>query len=83
VNFPKPISIMQMLSLMFVLSMLSACGAANKGPQFTNVRPKVEPLSEEISQAMQVDSTPLLKKADLWYENSGKLLDSVTDKSKP
>lgn len=79
-NFPKPTSIMQMLLLLLSVTLLSACGPVKTGQQSTNVRPKVEPLSEEILQTMQADSTPLLKKADRWYENSGKLLDSVTDK---
>jgi hypothetical protein len=50
---------------------------------YTNVLPKVEPLSEQVLRAMQPDSTALLKKVDRWYESSGQLLDSVIDKSKP
>ena len=82
-NFPKQISTMPKLLLLLSLITLSACATSNNGQRYTNVKPKVEPLSEEILQTMQADSTPLLKKADLWYENSGKLLDSVTDKSTP
>ena len=82
-NFPKRILTMQMLLLLCISIMLSACATSNSGQRYTNVKPKVEPLSEEILQTMQADSTPLLKKADLWYENSGKLLDSVIDKSVP
>ena len=82
-NFPKRILTMQLLLLLLSVSMISACASQNNVQRFTNVKPKVEPLSEEILQTMQADSTPLLKRADLWYENSGKLLDSVTDKSNP
>ena len=79
----KRILTMQMLLLMLSVTSISGCAMSNKGQQYINVKPKVEPLSEEILQTMQADSTPLLKRADLWYEHSGKLLDSVTDKSNP
>ncbi|QYW01844.1 o-spanin [Stenotrophomonas phage Paxi] len=62
---------------------LAGCNSVPNGRPYTNVKPKLEPLSVEVSQAMQANSTPLLKKADLWYENSGLLLDSVTNKSEP
>ena len=65
--------------LICVLSMSSGCAAVAIEPTTTNVKPKVLPLSETTLQAMQPDSTKLLKKADTWYENSGKLLDSVTN----
>lgn len=82
-NLPKPNSIMQRLLLTFVVSTTVACSCPSNVRPPTNVLPKVEPLSEEVSQAMQADSTPLLKRADSWYENSGRLLDSVNDSSEP
>ena len=65
--------------LVLMLSTLTACGSLKGEQRYTNVKPKAEPLSAEVLQAMQPDSTPLLKKADNWLKNSGQLLDSVTD----
>ncbi len=70
---------MKLLLLSSVLSMIVGCSSVPTEQRYTNVRPKAEPLSVEVLQAMQPDSTRLLKKADLWFENSGTLLDSVTD----
>lgn len=67
------------LSLIALLgSTLAGCSSLNSEPRYINVKPKAEPLSAEVLQAMQPDSTQVLKKADQWYENSGQLLDSVT-----
>lgn len=70
---------MKWLLLTSVLFMSSACCKARSELRYTNVKPKLEPLPAEILQAMQPDSTELLKKAEDWYESSGKLLDSVTN----
>lgn len=69
---------MKWLLLTSVLLTSSACCKARTELRYTNVKPKLEPLPVEILQAMQPDSTELLKRAEDWYENSGKLLDSVT-----
>ena len=54
-NFLKRISTMQLLLLLLSVSMISACASQNNVQRFTNVKPKVEPLSEEILQTMQAD----------------------------
>lgn len=61
-----------------VLSLLTGCASQPCVPTYIAVKPKVTPLSAELSQAMQPNSTDLLKRAEDWYESSGKLLDSVT-----
>lgn len=61
-----------------VLTLLAACSPLKPEPVYINVKPQLAPLSAEILQAMQPDSTDLLKRAAAWYGNSGKLLDSVT-----
>ena len=54
------------------------CCSAKTAQRYTVARPKLEPLPAATLQAMQPDSTELLKKAEDWYESSGQLLDSVT-----
>ena len=56
----------------------AGCNSLKDEHRYINVKPKPEPLSAEILQAMQPDSTTVLKKADVWLKNSGQLLDSVT-----
>lgn len=63
----------------FLASSLSGCGTATPERAYINVKPKVEPLSETVLQAMQPNSIDLLKRADDWLLNSGLLLDSVTN----
>lgn len=70
------------LSLLLCVPMLfAACSAVTPEPQFINVKPKAAPLSAAVSQAIQPNSTDLLKRADLWLENSEQLLNCVTDSS--
>lgn len=59
------------------LSMLSGCSSQTPEREFINVKPEVQPLNKSVLQGMQPNSTDLLKRAEDWYENSGKLLDSV------
>ena len=63
-----------------LLMLLSGCAAPKIEQRYTNVRPKVEPLSAEILQAMQPNSTELLNRGEAWNASTGKLLDSVTSK---
>ncbi|QDH83973.1 hypothetical protein Axy10_067 [Achromobacter phage vB_AxyP_19-32_Axy10] len=68
------------LSLLALLaSTLTGCSVANPERAYINVKPKADPLSAEVLQAMQPNSTEVLKKADSWLENSAQLLDSVTN----
>lgn len=69
---------MKWLLPIFVLAMSSACCKAHVEVRYISVKPKLEPLPPETSQAMQPDSTELLKRAESWSENSEQLLDSVT-----
>lgn len=69
------------LLLVSMLSILSACGTLNKERLTTNICPQPAPLSKNILQAMQPNSTEVLKRADDWSKNSQQLLDSVTPKS--
>jgi len=71
------------LLLLCVLSTISGCGALKSEPTYINVKPKLAPLSAEILQLMQPDSTEVSKKAEDWYKSSGSLLDSVTLPLKP
>lgn len=71
------------LLVLLNVSLLSGCAASKPEPVYTNVQPRAEKLSESVLQAMQPNSTDLLKKAETWYDNSGKLLDSVTSKFAP
>ena len=78
-NWPKLGRNMKWLLVACGLIFSSACCKARIEPRYINVMPKLEPLPAETLQAMQPDSTELLKKAEDWYESSGELLDSVTD----
>lgn len=62
------------------LLMSSACCKAHVEVKYIEIKPKVRRLPAEISQAMQPNSTELLKRAEDWSKSSQKLLDSVTDK---
>ena len=77
----KKKQLMQLPLLGLMLSMLVGCSSLNKEPIVINVKPRVEPLSKPILQAMQPNSTELLKKADNWLLNSQQLLDSVMTNS--
>jgi len=73
----------KLILLIWALSVLltsSACCKAHVEVRYIETRPKPAPLPAEISQAMQPNSTELLKKAEDWSKSSGQLLDSVTDK---
>ena len=75
-------NVCMMLSLLvLLLSMSVGCATVPKEPRYINVKPQVAPLSASVSQAIQPNSTSLLKRAELWLKNSGELLDSVTDSS--
>lgn len=76
----KLIKITAMLFPICVLLMSAGCCSPRIEQRYIAVRPKLEPLPAETLQAMQPNSTELLKKADTWYESSGQLLDSVTSK---
>jgi uncharacterized lipoprotein YajG len=80
-NSLKKKNLMQSLLLSLGVSMMAGCSSLTNEPVITNVSPKVEPLSKPILQAMQPDSTDLLKRADEWLQNSQQLLDSVTTSS--
>ncbi|UZV39856.1 o-spanin [Xanthomonas virus PB119] len=82
-NLLKRIGNMLLKLLPCSLILIAGCSSAPNARSYTNVSPKAEPLSAEILQAMQADSTPLLKKGEHWNKSTGQLLDSVTDKSKP
>ena len=71
----------QKLLLLCMLSTLAACASQKPAREFIESKPKVEPLSASVLQAMQPNSTEVLKRADQWYKNSGLLLDSVTNNS--
>ena len=77
----RPHRLTQLSLLLCALMLLAACGAVPTEPQFINVKPKLDPLPAQVSQAIQPNSTDLLKRADLWLENSGQLLNCVTDSS--
>ena len=68
---------MKKLSLLLLLSTLCACASRPKEPLYINIKPKLDPLSAEVSRAMQPNSTELLKRAGAWSESSRQLLDSV------
>lgn len=76
--YRKPTRLTLALSPLLMLSMLSACQTAKNGQGFTNVCPSPEPLSPQILQAMQPNSTVLLKKGDDWLKSTEQLLNSVT-----
>ncbi|MNE91840.1 hypothetical protein D3C80_1895030 [compost metagenome] len=57
--------------------MLSGCNSQLPDPTYINVKPEVQPLNKNVLHGMQPNSTELLKRAEDWYESSGKLLDSV------
>lgn len=65
--------------LVLLLSTQIGCSNLKGEPEYINVKPKVQPLTENVLQAMQPNSTELLKRADDWLLNSGLLLDSVTN----
>ena len=66
--------------LLLLISMLPACGTQKIVQRPIVVCPNPGPLSPQLLQLTQPNSTELLKKADDWLLNSGKLLDSVTPK---
>lgn len=68
---------MQQLWLLCLLITLAGCCNQQPVKEYISVKPKAAPLSETTLQAMQPNSTEVLNRAGLWYENSGKLLDSV------
>lgn len=78
VNSGKLVSPMQLTLLLLVVSTIAGCSSLKPEPRYINVKPKADPIPAEILQAIQPNSTDLLKKAEVWYENSGKLLDCVT-----
>ena len=80
-NWRKPKDTMRWLWLTSVLSLSAGCAAATPEQRYINVRPQLAPLSAEISDAMQPDSTDLWKRAEAWLQTSGALLDSVTNSS--
>lgn len=69
---------MKKLLLLSLLSTLSACNSPPKELRLTPHSPKPDPISAEVLQAMQPDSTSLLKKAEDWLASSKKLLDGET-----
>lgn len=76
-NSPYPLLNIKPLSLVLSLITLTGCCSAPPEPTYINVKPKVGPLSETLLHNMQPTSTVLLKKADVWLENSETLLNSV------
>lgn len=79
--FNRPAKLMRRSLMLCVVTTLTACSSVPPEPQFTNVRPQVAPLSAQVSQAIQPNSTDLLKRADLWLESSEQLLNCVTSNS--
>lgn len=71
---------MKLLWLLSLSSMLIGCGLLKQEQAFTNVQQEPVKQSEKLSQITQQNSTDLLNKAEHWYENSGKLLDSANSK---
>lgn len=71
---------MKGLLLVMLLSMLLGCGTTKKELTYTNEKLKAQKLSEEVLQAMQPNSTEVLKRADEWLKTSEQLLNSVTQK---
>ena len=75
--------IMKQLSLAIALITLAGCCSPKVEREFISVKPEALPMNSNVLQGMQPNSTELLKRAGHWYENSGKLLDSVTEQSMP
>ncbi|QXV75783.1 o-spanin [Escherichia phage AlfredRasser] len=73
----KPKSLMKSLLILLLTSTIVGCSSQKNEPRVINVKPQPEPLNASILQAMQPDSTQVLKKADVWLKNSRQLLDSV------
>ena len=69
---------MKSLLPIMLLSMLLGCGTTKKEPSYTNEKLKAQKLSEEVLQAMQPNSTEVLKRADEWLRTSEQLLNSAT-----
>lgn len=63
---------------LLLLTTIVGCSSMKPEREFIESSRKAAPLSESVLQAMQPNSIEVLKKADQWYESSGKLLDSVT-----
>ena len=68
------------LLLLSTASMLFGCGTVNSGQHITEPKPHPDPLSAEILQAMQPNSTNLLNRADVWLKSSDQQLNSETPK---
>lgn len=82
-TFVKSMNKLSLLFPVLVLTLLTGCSSQKAEREFISDRPKALPVNKHVLQGMQPNSTELLKKAELWYENSGKLLDSVTEPSLP
>ena len=74
----KLVTSTQVLLLLFSVSTMLGCSSLKPEARYINVKPKADPIPAEILQAIRPNSTEVLKKAETWYENSGKLLDCVT-----
>ena len=73
---------MTLLVLFWLSALLTSSGCCKAHVEVRYIETKLHPapLPPEILQAMQPNSTELLKRAENWSESSGKLLDSVTTK---
>lgn len=80
-NSPKKTKTTLWLLLGLSVITSSGCSTLSNEPVVINVKPKVEPLSKPILQAMQPNSTELLSRADGWLQSSQQLLDSVMNNS--
>lgn len=78
-----PLQHIKPLSMAIALITLTGCGSQKVEREFISVKPEVPSLNKNVLHGMQPNSTELLKKAEHWYVNSGKLLDSVTEPSSP
>ena len=82
-SWQHPLLRFKPLSMAIALITLTGCSSPPPVREFISVKPEVQPLNKSVLQGMQPNSTDLLKRAELWYENSGQLLNNVTEPSKP
>ncbi|MNL22299.1 hypothetical protein D3C87_1436400 [compost metagenome] len=82
-SWQHPLLRFKPLSMAIALTTMVGCSSQPPVREFISVKPEAQPLNKSVLQSMQPNSTDLLKRAGLWYENSGQLLNSVTEPSVP